>query len=290
MNAHAIPCIPVSVVVPTKNEERRIGPCLDHLHRVQNVFVVDSNSTDNTATIAQGYTNVRLVPFQWDGRYPKKYQWCLDTLPLSHDWVLFVDADERIPPQLIDEIATLFKTSQDTRAGYFIRAHYKWGEAGRERILRYGLTNNKLCLINRHKMEFPVIHDLDIEGMGEIEGHYQPVLKDNYKDHIIGQLKTPMIHDCTGPYDHWLERHKRYAKWEAEMDARRAWPQEDRRRRRWIKRAFKSLPFRPVLAFMQCYILKLGFVDGALGLHFARSRARYYKMITHEKRKLSKGR
>ena len=101
--------IPVSVVVMTRNEAQNIGPCLEALSRFDQVFVVDSGSGDGTAEIAAGL-GATVVPFQWNGAYPKKKQWCLENLPFRHVWVLYCDADERITPQLGDEIALLMSS------------------------------------------------------------------------------------------------------------------------------------------------------------------------------------
>src|SRR5271170_3715683 len=96
--------IPLSVIVMTKNEEKNLAKCLRGLQRMSQVFVVDSGSTDRTPEIARD-GGAELVHFAWNGKYPKKKQWCLDNLPFAHDWVLYVDADEEVPPELVDEIA-----------------------------------------------------------------------------------------------------------------------------------------------------------------------------------------
>lgn len=95
--------IPVSVVVMTKNEERNIAKCLKALVEFDEVFVVDSNSTDATCSIATAM-GARVSNFQWDGKYPKKKQWCLEQLPFTHPVVLYVDADEEMTPGLAAEI------------------------------------------------------------------------------------------------------------------------------------------------------------------------------------------
>jgi glycosyltransferase involved in cell wall biosynthesis len=78
--------IPVSVVVMTRNESPNIGPCLETLSRFDQVFVVDSGSGDGTAEIA-ARLGATVVPFEWNGGYPKKKQWCLENLPFRHMWV-----------------------------------------------------------------------------------------------------------------------------------------------------------------------------------------------------------
>lgn len=262
--------IPVSVVIVTKNESARIVACLSAVSAAfGEVIVFDSASTDDTAAIARAH-GARVENFLWDGRYPKKRQYALDHLDLRHDWVFFVDADEIITPALAAEIAAL----DFSAAGYFVRGRYIW--AGR--ALNHGLKNNKLVLFNRHQMTFPVIADLDLP-MGEIEGHYQPILKPQHAAAAIGQLQAEMDHHAASTYDEWLVRHHRYAAWERGMNTRNAWPVDPLRWRQVLKKLFRALPCRGTIAFLHSYILKRGFLDGRAGYDFARSRMTYYRMI-----------
>lgn len=266
--------IPVSVIVVTKNEEARIAQCLGALSSFDEVVVVDSDSDDATCDVARD-SGVRVESFFWDGMYPKKRQWCLNHLTLAHDWVFFVDADEVVTAEAKDSIAALFDGEEPCAAGFFIRANYIWqGE-----MLRHGLKNSKLVLFDRRRVEFPLVDDLGLNGMGEIEGHYQPVLKAEYAADVIDVLDVPMQHDACGDINAWNERHERYAVWEAGMNARSAWSQDPVPWRELLKRVFRAMPMRDVAAFLHCYILKLGFLDGLAGFDFACSRARYYRMI-----------
>src|SRR5690606_18106359 len=132
--------IPLTVIVTTKNEEKKIGRCLASLSAFAKVIVVDSHSIDRTCPIAREH-GVQVVSFRWDGKYPKKRQWCLETLALSYDWVFWVDADEVVTPALVKEIREIF-AKKPAHAGYFVRGRYVWnGE-----ILEHGMMNNKLCL------------------------------------------------------------------------------------------------------------------------------------------------
>lgn len=258
--------IPVSVIIVTKNEERRIGPCLRALQRFDELIVADSCSRDQTQGIARAQ-GAAVYNFVWNGRYPKKRQWCLDNIRTRHNYIFFVDADENVTPDLCDEIAALdFKA-----AGYFVSGQYIY----RGRPLRFGLRNNKLALFHKGRFVFPVVDDLDIAGMGEIEGHYQPLLKPQYAAETIGRLRRPLLHDACDDAAAWTERHERYALWEAEVNRRGAWPGDPR----LMKRLFKALPVKAELAFAHSYILKLGMLDGERGLDFALSRYRYYKRI-----------
>lgn len=258
--------MPVSVIITTRNEESRLRKCLAALNNFNEVIVVDSNSTDNTKKIALE-NGAQVNNFIWNNRYPKKRQWCLDNLPIKNDWVFFVDADEILTPRLIDEIRTL----DFSAAGYFVRGTYVF----ENKKLRFGLKNNKLALINRRKMHFPVINDLEIAGMGEIEGHYQPVLKNAFKNEKIGQLKNTLLHDAFDNPAGWTSRHERYAAWERGMNQKAAWPEDTR----LLKNIFIRLPCRPLAAFIHCYLFKLGFLDGRHGFRFAKTRFDYYRMI-----------
>ncbi len=259
--------IPVSVIVMTRNEGARLSRCLEALRPFSEVFVVDSASTDGTVALARSF-GATVVPFDWNGRYPKKKQWSLETLPFRHDWVLYVDADEIVTPGLCAEIAALDLSC----AGYLIPGYMVW----QGKVLRHGLANNKIALINRHCWAFPVIDDLDLPGMGEVEGHYQPQLIVTGK---IGQCRAGFIHDAAENRDDWLARHRRYAAWESGMNARNAWPQDPSGRRQALKRLYRRLPRRDLVMFVYAYLVKGGFLDGRAGLDYAQARAAYLRMI-----------
>lgn len=270
--------IPVSVVVVTKNEERAIGRCLSSLQIFDEIIVVDSGSTDNTAAIAET-AGARVVMFEWNGRYPKKRQWCLENVPFKHDHILFVDADEEMTSALAAEIAAL----DWMKDGYFIRGQYVIDG----HTLRFGLMNNKLCLFDKNKFEFPAVDDLDLAGMGEIEGHYQPVPK--YDGVSAGSIQPCVLHHAMDDMAGWHARHERYARWEAGMIARDAYPADPVAGREVIKRVFRRMVFRPYAAFLHSYLLKLGFLDGRPGWMMARSRFQYYRMVRDFSRQYKAG-
>src|SRR5438105_13641571 len=98
--------VPVSVLIPTKNEEKNILKCLASVSWADEVFVVDSHSTDRTAELATGQ-GATVIEFTWDGKGPRKFNWALENLPWRNEWVLVVDADEEVSASLQSEIATL---------------------------------------------------------------------------------------------------------------------------------------------------------------------------------------
>ncbi|MBY6265079.1 glycosyltransferase family 2 protein [Azospirillum sp. 412522] len=279
--------IPVSVVVMTRNEAANLPRCLPALARFAECFVVDSGSDDGTPDIARSH-GARLVSFLWNGRYPKKKQWCLDTVPFTYDWILFVDADERPTAALVEEIARLMA---EAGAGGPLHAAY-WIDGRpvvRGRSLRFGCWNRKLALLDRRHARFPEQPDLDIAAMWEVEGHYQPQIAGT-----TGRLHHPMDHEDAKPPSAWFERHNRYSDWEASLrsDGRMehlidgepdghsgSIPYFRLIGRRAQKRLFQRLPGRPLWAFLHAYVLRLGILDGAAGLDHALARAFYYWQV-----------
>ena len=109
--------VPISVIVATRNEARNLPQCLDSLREVGEVYVVDSGSTDATPDTARSF-GAHVVQFHYAGGWPKKRQWAMDTLPLAFDWILLLDADESLTPDLTEEIRQAVKNP--AIHGYYI--------------------------------------------------------------------------------------------------------------------------------------------------------------------------
>lgn len=271
--------IPVSVLIMTRNEAANLPLCLASLERFAERFVVDSASSDGTPAIAAA-SGARVIPFHWDGGYPKKKQWCLDHVPFTRDWVLFVDADERPTPGLVEEIARLMAAGPD-RAAYWIDGR----PVVRGRPLRFGCWNRKLALLDRRKARFPEIPDLDVGAMWEVEGHYQPIVTGP-----TGRLRHPMDHADEKPPSAWFERHNRYSDWEAALRADGRMERlidNETGTRRLLKRLLQRVPFRPLAAFLHSYVAKLGVLDGRAGLDHAVGRGFYYWQVALKMRAAS---
>jgi glycosyltransferase involved in cell wall biosynthesis len=263
--------IPVSAVVMTRNEERNLARCLRSLDRVAEVFVVDSHSEDATCSIAETH-GARVVQFDWNGRYPKKKQWCLDNLPFAHDWVLFLDADEELGPELSHEIGALLVDGPE-HAGYFVGYDYVF----LGRVLRHGHRVYKLVLLDRLQARFPELPDLEAGNADEVEPHYQPDITGT-----TGVLSGRAVHDDHDSLFHYFDRHNRYSDWEAILRAKGALPRRGEAQppfRGALKVVFSRLPFKGLAAFLHSYVLKLGFLDGRAGLHFALARGFYYWQV-----------
>ena len=105
--------VPVSVLVPTKNEAGNLPRCLDSVCWADEIFVVDSQSTDGSIEIAEGRGH-RVVQFQFNGTWPKKKNWALENLPFRNEWVFILDADEVLPPEAEQEFAQAIAQAGET--------------------------------------------------------------------------------------------------------------------------------------------------------------------------------
>jgi len=259
--------LPVSVIVPVRNEARNLGRCLNSLRRVGEVYVIDSQSEDTTVEIARSY-GAKVMQFHYRGGWPKKRQWAMDTLPLSYEWVLLIDADEALTSSLEEEIRT--NIQNPACDGYFIELQMYF--LGRE--LRHGGTNfYKLSLFRRDKGRFECrLRDQD-SSMCDMEVHEHVVVNGK-----IAKLKNPLLHHNVESLSHYIRKHDEYSNWEA-----RVWLQGNQsrealtptlfgtqaQRRRWLRKWLFALPGSPFIFFIYKYILRLGFLDGTPGLIYA---------------------
>lgn len=263
--------IPVSVVVITRNEAVNLPACLASCRDFAQVVVVDSGSMDATRHLARAY-GASVVDYRWGGDYPKKKQWCLESLPLDHPWILLLDADERISPPLAAEIAALMRQGPEGPGcnGYFIRGQYCF----LGRVLRWGMQNCKLALLHRHRAGFTAFPDQGLFGSGEVEMHYQPWIEAG----AVATLRHSLLHDAARPLHKWFARHNAYSDWEAALRVaglKAARCQDVTAWRRLLKWMIQTLPGQPFLVFFYSYVLKLGFLDGMAGFHFAVARGFY---------------
>lgn len=260
----AAKALPVSVIVPVRNEARNLPRCLDSLTGFGEVYVIDSQSTDDTAAVAQSH-GARVIQFHYEGGWPKKRQWAMDKLPLAYDWVLLVDADEALTPALEAEIRRAIQTPDFD--GYYIALQiYFLG-----RILRHGGAGFcKLSLFRRGKGRFECRLKNQDTSMADIEVHEHVVVAGK-----TGKLKNSLIHHNVESLSRFIRKHDEYSNWEA-----RVWLEGESgygdlppslfgtqaQRRRWLKKKFFGVPGSPVLFFLYRYIFQLGFLDGTPGL------------------------
>ena len=264
---------PVSVIVPVKNEEGNLPSCLDHLAWADEVFVVDSGSTDKTGEIAAKF-GAKVVQFKWDGKYPKKKNWALKNCPFRHEWVLIVDADEHITAESAEEIRRIVAEPGD-KVGYYINRKFIFMGKWLKHCGYYPSWN--LRLIKKGHGEYEKISDTGDTKSGDNEVH-EHVLADG----PVGWLKEDMIHYAFPTIDVFIEKHNRYSNWEAlvQLEKRDAGLParlfgHNLERRRFLKRMAAKMPFRPTLRFLYAYVLRLGFLDGRRGYIFCKLLAMY---------------
>ena len=194
--------VPISVLVPTRNEEKNILKCLESVSWADEVYVVDSRSDDRTAEIAtrQGAT---VVEFSWDGKGPRKFNWALEHLPWKHEWVLVIDADEEVTPSLQSEIAAVVSKPSE-HAGFLARYHYFFLGS----LLRHGAPLWKLVLFKHRLARYEQI-DVPEFSASDLELHAHPVVRGP-----VGRLRSPMIHHDFEDLHHHFERHNIYSDWD----------------------------------------------------------------------------
>ena len=260
--------LPVSVIVPVRNEARNLPRCLESLAGVGEIYVIDSQSTDDTVSIAQS-RGAKVVQFHYAGGWPKKRQWAMDTLPFAYDWILLLDADEVLTPELVEEIRCVVQNPGVN--GYFIRLQmYFLG-----RVLRHcDASFWKLSLFRKGRGRFECrLKDQDA-SMADMEIHEHVVV-----DGSTAELRNALVHHNVDSLSRYILKHNEYSNWEARVLLKAEGDPEDNsgemsadlfgtqaQRRRWLKRNLYRLPGSPVLLFLYRYVFRLGFLDGVPGL------------------------
>ena len=267
----------ISVIVLTKNEEAGLGNTLEKLADFDDVIVVDSLSEDRTVAIANE-CGARVVNFTWNGTYPKKKQWALENAGPKNKWVLLLDADEYPSSPLVRELSELAPALESTPDGaYDINLLYRFGG----RYLRHGHVVTKRSLLHVDRTSFPIIDDLDVPGIREVEGHYQPVSRA-----AIGKLKSRIVHDDRDPVASWFARHNRYSDWEAHLRLNDGLRRDIASKRTAKGQIFDAVPFKPLLFFVYAYVARAGFLDGRAGFDYAAALSMYYWQIGVKTREL----
>jgi glycosyltransferase involved in cell wall biosynthesis len=287
--------LPVTVIVAARNEARNLQRCLESLRNVGEVYVVDSQSSDATVQIAESH-GAHVVQFHYQGGWPKKRQWAMESLPLAYDWIFLVDADEALTPGLADEIQGAIQ-DQD-RDGYYIGLRMFF--LGRE--LRHGGAGfYKLSLFRRGKGRFECRLAEQDRSMADMEVHEHIVLQGDAKGKIA-KLKYPLLHHNVESLSHYIRKHDEYSNWDArvwlegEANARDLAPSlfgSQAQRRRWLRKKLFAIPGSPVLFFLYKYIFCLGFLDripgliycGLQGVQFFHIKAKIYELKTKATRR-----
>jgi glycosyltransferase involved in cell wall biosynthesis len=265
--------VPVSVLVPIKNEAENLPRCLSCVQWADEIFVVDSQSTDGSAEIAERH-GAKVAQFHFNGTWPKKKNWALENLPFKNEWVFVLDADEVLPPEAAGEIARTIANAGET-IGYWINRRFFF----LGRWLRHSYYPNWNLRLFRHSLgRYEKLTGADTRS-GDNEVHEHVVVQGP-----TARLRVEMDHHAFPSVEVFIEKHNRYSNWEARVTADNLLgqssgdlshvPVEVERRRR-LKTISQRLPFRPLLRFLYIYVWQKGFLDGREGYYFARLHAIY---------------
>lgn len=270
--------IPVSVLVLTKNEEQDLPGCLQSVQWSDDIHVYDSYSDDRTVEIAEA-AGATVTKRQFDN-WASHQNWGLQNIPFRYPWVFYIDADERVTPELANNIENAAATPTDNVAFRVQRRDFFMGT-----WLRHVQTSPfYLRLFRPEKMRYErLVNPVSIPDgpVGNIGG---------YLDH----------HPFSKGMNHWLARHNSYSTLEAtqiienrsrgaNFDIRKVFLAKDFNERRFHqKELFYRLPLRPLTKFLLLYVVKRGFLDGRAGLRYATLQAIYEYMITLKTQELAR--
>lgn len=263
--------MPVTILIPAKNEERNLPECLQSVQWAEKIYVIDSNSNDGTSAICSDY-GVELVQFNYNGGWPKKKNWALENLPISTPWTFILDADERVSDELRDEIKVAI--SDQSIDGYYIRWQFmflgrwmkhSWSHGWMLRLFRTGAGKYE---------------DLGMRGEG---GWDNEVHENVVVDGKTTSLREYLIHDSRETLSHWIKKQNEFSDWNARRRINQVSnlrlkfsdlaSQQPVVRRRALKALYLRLPLKPILMFLYLYFIKLGFLDRKEGFYFCVLRA-----------------
>ncbi len=242
----------LSVLIPCKDERRNIRPCIESVLAIaDDILVADSGSTDGTLDIVRDMGGCRIIEREYINSANFK-NWAIPQC--RHEWVLVVDADERVTPELAEEIQDTLKSPPEDKDGYWIdRANHYLGY----RIRHCGWNSDAVIRLFRR-------------DKGQYEKRWVHAEVD-LPEQRLGTLKNPFLHYTTWDSDQYLYKLNRYAGWGA-LNLR------DKSRRP----STLSMITRAPLRFLQLYVFRLGFLDGIPGFQICMHTA-YYAFLKQAK-------
>lgn len=230
----------LTAIVIAQNEERNIGECLESLQFADEIMVVDSFSTDSTPDLARRH-GARLLQHQYLSLAAQR-NWAIPQA--SHEWILIMDADERVTPELREEIVGILRAPDRNgyemkRRNFFLGSEIRYSGWQHDWVLR---------LFPKEKGRYP-----------EKYAHERLVIEGR-----IGRLRGRLLHYSYRTVDDCWRKLERYAEWNA-MDAAK--------RGARVSRLYALL--HPPLRFLKAYLLQGGFLDGKAGLQLCLLTAKY---------------
>jgi len=240
------PSLPLTALLLTWNETANIGRTLAALHWLNNILVIDSGSTDGTLELLAAHPNVRVLHRPFDS-FAEQCNFGLDRI--STEWVLSLDADYGVPPELARSMPSLLeRADQGNLAGFSLPFRYCIDG----RPLRGSLLPPRTCLYRT------------LSGRYRDEGHGHRVVIQGE----VAPLPLPLLHDDRKPLTRWLASQQKYLQIEAANLL--GTPSH---RLSWVDRLRKHTPLSPLAAITFCLLLRGGLLDGRAGLIYALQRA-----------------
>lgn len=255
---------PVTAMIFTLNEAIHLPSCLDALAWCDDIVVVDSFSTDSTEAICREH-GARFFQNRFVG-FGTQRNWALENTEPKHSWILILDADERVTPELARELAQIARNAPDSVGAWRVRRRfYMWG-----RWLRHSSLYPTWVVRFIHRDRVRYVDRGHAETQA-VEGE-------------VRDLKHDLIDENLKGIDEWFARQNRYSRKDLEYELEQAsspfeWRDlvctDPLRRRAALKRLAGHLPARGLAYFLYSYIWRLGFLDGRDGFVFCRMRALY---------------
>jgi len=252
---------PVSILILTYNEEIHLDGLFASIRDwSDDIWVVDCGSSDRTQELARAAgANVAEHAFE---NYAAQKNWALKTLAFKHEWVLLLDADERVPQDLRDEINDVVSRDGAGFDGYWMRY----------RLMFYGRWI-------RHCGWYPT-WILRLARRSKISFEERAVDEHPFVDGKTGYLEHDLIHESLRDMEYWIAKHNRYSTLNANIyhdlsrgeGVNRIVPRlfgTQAERKRWLKeKVYARLPGKALAMFLYMYVFRLGFLDGKQGFVF----------------------
>jgi len=264
----------ISVIILTKDEEVEIAECLESVSWCDDVHVLDSGSTDKTVEIATKLgAHISVNRFQSFGQ---QRNYALDNITIKYDWILFLDADERVTKTFHSAIINSISTCETTVAGFYCC----W------KMILYNVWLKRCD--NFPKWQFRILR----KGRARFTdyGHGQ---KEGYVDGKIEYIKEPYLHyGFSKGWHQWIDRHNKYSSIEAKVRLENVPPiknifsKHGSVRNPALKAWLTKIPGWPLLRFLQAYIIKFGFLEGIPGFTYCANMAFYEFLIQIKIREL----
>lgn len=270
----------ITVIILTYNEELHIRRCLENVCPIaKKVYVIDSPSTDNTVAICDEFPEVEVVVHKYPGNQAEQFNWALDNVRIDTEWVLRLDADEYLLPELVDELKKKLPAMEEGVSALSLsRARGFMGK-----VLRHGIVDNiKIVRIFRTG-----------------KARYEKRIMDEHLSILDGktlEMEHQFIDDSRIPIGQFIRKHENYASREAillldaeyNLTPTASIPQEhgkevEKKRAQKAKYAKMPLFWRAFAYFVYRYIVKLGFLDGKEGFLWDFLQGWWYRTLVDAK-------